>query len=174
MAQKKEQKKKPASKKSKSKKKGFSFKTRAWLAFIIAVGIVFLPTSILLLAGMLPSIVAFAVIPRQAMAKVSTITALNLAGCIPFVFKLWASGNDFEASLDIVTNSRYLSVMYLAAAFGYMIDWVVTGIFSSFLYQRGIRRMETIKKRQKKLVEQWGEDVSKKLTTADLSPFDGG
>jgi len=144
-----------SSKKGKSK----SFKARIWLAFTILAGVVFLPTSMLLLVGMLPSIVVFVVSVRVSGAKVSTITALNLAGCIPFVFKLWSSGNDFEASLDVITNARYVSIMYMAAAFGYMIDWVVTGIVSSFLYQRGIKRMEAIKKRQKVLVVQWGAVV---------------
>ncbi len=140
-------------------KKKMAFKARLWLACIIVAGVVFLPTSILLVIGMLPSIVAFVVSARVSGAKVSTITAMNLAGCIPFVFKLWSAGNDFEMSMDIVTNMRYLSIMYMAAAFGYMIDWVVTGIVSSFLYQRGIKRMEEIKKRQKELKKHWGEAV---------------
>ncbi len=143
----------------KSKKKSLSAKARIWLAFTILAGVVFLPTSMLLFIGMLPSVVAFIVAGRSSRAKVSTITAMNLAGCVPFIFKLWSSGNDIEASLDIVSNTRYVSIMYMAAAFGYMIDWVVTGIVSSFLYQGGIKRMEEIIKRQKELKKQWGNAV---------------
>ena len=134
-------------------------KVRLWVALILVAAVIFLPTSMLLLIGMLPSVVAFVVSARISGAKVSTVTAMNLAGCIPFIFKLWSGGNDFEASMDIVTNARYVSIMYTAAAFGYMIDWVVTGIVSSFLYQRGIKRMEAIKKRQKELKDQWGNEV---------------
>lgn len=160
--------------KGKAKKGQMSGKVRLWSAFIIVVGVVFLPTSMLLFAGMLPSIVAFIVLSRSSGAKVSTITAMNLAGCIPFVFKLWGGGNDFEASLDIVTNMRYVVIMYTAAAFGYMIDWVVTGVVASFLYQRGVNRMEAIKKRQKGLKENWGDGVSKvpSQQALDLSVLD--
>ena len=140
-------------------KKSLNAKARIWLAFTILAGVVFLPTSMLLFIGMLPSVVAFVVAGRSAGAKVSTITAMNIAGCVPFIFKLWASGNDIEASLDIVTNTRYISIMYMAAAFGYMVDWVVTGIVSSFLYQRGVKRMEDIILRQKELKQQWGDVV---------------
>ncbi len=140
-------------------KKTMSAKARIWLAFAILAGVVFLPTSVLLFVGMLPAIVAFVVSGRSASAKVSTVTAMNLAGCVPFVFKLWSSGNDIEASLDIVTNTHYVSIIYMAAAFGYMVDWVVTGIVSSFLYQRGLKRMEEIIRRQKELKKQWGDAV---------------
>ncbi|MCK5384982.1 MAG: hypothetical protein KAJ29_05345 [Alphaproteobacteria bacterium] len=147
---------------ARKKKKSVGLKARLWMAFVIVAAVIFLPTSMLLLVGMLPSIVAFVVSVRVSGAKVSTVTAMNLAGCIPFVFKLWSSGNDFSASMDIITNTRYVSIMYMAAAFGYMINWVVTGIVSSFLYQRGIKRMEAIKKRQKELKNQWGDVVDRR------------
>jgi hypothetical protein len=140
-------------------KKPAKSRAKLWLIFTIFAGVVFLPTSMLLFIGMLPSLVAFLVSGRAGGAKVSTVTAMNLAGCIPFIFKLWSSGNDPEASIDIITNTRFISIMYMAAAFGYMVDWVVTGIVSSFLYQRGIRRMEDIVKRQKVLKKQWGDSV---------------
>ena len=154
-------------KKQSAGKASNNMKVRMWLAFITAVGVVFLPTSMLLFVGMLPSLVAYIFISRCSSAKVSTISAMNLVGCIPFIFKLWASGNDFEASMEIITNPRYMVIIYTAAMFGYMIDWVVTGIVSSFLYQRGVKRMAAIKKRQKELVTQWGDDVivGKKVET---------
>ena len=137
-----------------------SLKSRLFLAMSVIISIVFLPTSMLVFVGMLPSVMAFVVSSRASGARVSTIFAMNLAGCIPFIFKLWSSGNDFEASFDIITNMRYMTIIYLAAAFGYMIDWVVTGIVSSFLFQRGMGRMEAIKRRQENLVKQWGKEVS--------------
>ncbi len=134
------------------------------MVFAITIALIFLPTSMLLFFGMIPSMVAFFVSGRGRGARASTITAMNMAGCIPFVFKLWASGNDFEASFEIITNMRYMSIIYLSAAFGYMIDWVMTGVMSSFLYQKGVNRMKAIKKRQDVLVEQWGEGVAGKKT----------
>ena len=154
--------KKEKAKKAKGKPGKLSLKARLFMVIVILIALVFLPTSMLLFVGMLPSMVAFFVSGRGIGARASTITAMNMAGCIPFVFKLWSTGNDFEASFLIITNMRYMSIIYLSAAFGYMIDWVMTGIMSSFLYQRGVSRMKAIKKRQEVLIEQWGEGVSGK------------
>ncbi len=141
-------------------RKSLGIKGRLFLIAFILLGLAFLPTSMLLFFGMLPSIVAFFVGARGRGVRASTIVAMNLAGCVPFVFKLWTTGNDFEASIDIVSDMQSLVIMYMAAAFGYMIDWVVTGIVSSYLYQKGINRMKAIRKRQKALIELWGEEVS--------------
>lgn len=154
--------KKAKEKKPKGKPGKLGLKGRLFLIIGVLIALVFLPTSMLLFFGMLPSIIAFFASGRGIGARASTITAMNMAGCIPFVFKLWSTGNDFEASVQIVTNIRYMSIIYLSAAFGYMIDWVMTGIVSSFLYQKGLNRMKAIKKRQEALIEQWGEGVSGK------------
>ena len=158
MAKKKEKKEKV--KKSKSKGGGLGVKGRLFMIAFVLLGVVFLPTSMLLFFGMLPSLVAVFVNQKGVGARASTVSAMNLAGCIPFIFKLWTTGNDFEASVAILSSEQGLLVMYTAAAFGYMIDWVVTGLVSSYLYQKGMLRMKEIKKRQEKLVELWGEEVS--------------
>lgn len=148
-------------KKSKGKKSGgMTWKMRMYLVMIIALSLIFLPTSMLLFFGMLPTLIAFFMSAKGIGARASTVAGMNLAGCVPFVFKLWSTGNDFEASIAIITNLNYMSIIYLAAAFGYMIDWVMTGIVSSFLYQKGLARMKAIKKRQEKLKENWGEGVT--------------
>jgi len=155
-------------KKSKDKKKSetaqkrgqLSWKMRLLMIVLCLLGIVFLPTTLILMVGLLPSLVSLLTSTRNVGPRTSTVFAMNLAGVIPFVFKLWDGSNDFEASFEIISNLRYVSVMYLAAAFGYMIDWVVTGLMSSFLYQKGMTRMKSIKKRQDKLILQWGVEVS--------------
>lgn len=149
-------------KKVKSKKRGqLSFKGKLILVAFLIVALAFLPTSLLLFIGMLPSLVIL-IFGSKKGPRASTISAMNLAGCLPFVIKLWSGANDFDASVEIVTDSLALSIIYTCAAFGYMIDWVVTGIVASYLYQKGLNRMKVIKKHQAKLVEAWGEDVTGK------------
>ncbi len=160
MADKKEKKAKKSKKPKVKKKGGFGFKGRLFFIALVLMSITFLPTTMLLFFGMLPSLVAFFVNARGMSARASTISAMNLAGCVPFVFKLWDTGNDFEASIDILTNTQTLMVIYTAAAFGYMIDWVVTGLVSSYMYQKGVLRMKAIRKRQEVLVGLWGEGLS--------------
>lgn len=160
-------KKDKALKKNTSKGGKLSWKNRLLLIALCLLGIVFLPTTLLLLVAMLPTLASLVTSTRGVGPRTSTIFAMNLAGCVPFVFKLWAGGNDFQLSLEIITNLRYMAVIYMSAAFGYMIDWVVTGLMSSFLYQRGMSRMKAIKKRQDFLISQWGADVSGGLVKED-------
>ncbi len=151
---------KKANKVQKKNTEKLSLKARLLMVFVLMVGLVFLPTSMLLFFGMIPTMLAFFIGGNGRGARASTIAAMNLAGCIPFIFKLWSMENDFEASFKIITNMNYMSIIYLSAAFGYMIDWVMTGLMSSFLYQKGMNRMKDIKKRQELLIEQWGEGVA--------------
>ncbi len=150
-------------------KNKLSFKGRLFLIFMTLLGLAFLPTSMLLFVGMLPSMVAFFLAPMGVGARAATVSAMNLAGCLPFVLKLWSLENDFETSFMLVSDPQVITIMYMSAAFGYMIDWVVTGIVSSFLYQKGLTRMEAIKKRQEVLISQWGEGVTgKKMRREDM------
>jgi len=153
----------------KSSKKGFGAKGIVFLIVLSLAGAIFMPTSLLLFVGMLPSIVAVFVSGTGRGARASTVTAMNIAGCIPFVFKLWSGENDFAASIAIISDMQSLIVMYTAAAFGYMIDWLVTGLVSSFLYQKGIKRMETIRERQAVLIENWGQSVTGKAPVKKTS-----
>ncbi len=153
-------KKEKKTKKSKASKGNVALKGRLFLICFVLLGLVFLPTSMLLLVGMLPSMVAFMFSMRGSGFRASTVAAMNLAGCIPFVFKLWSLGHTFEMSVEILTGQQALIVMYTAAAFGFMIDWLVTGIVSSYLYQKGTLRMKAIKKRQKVIIGQWGRGVA--------------
>lgn len=157
-----------AKKKSKKKKEPkvhngkMSLKARVFMIAFVLLGLTFLPTSMLLGVGLLPSVIVFFVSDRRRGARVSTVAAMNVAGCVPFILKLWSGENTFAASMDIITDAQSMLVIYVAAAFGYMIDWVVTGLVSSFLYQKGLARMEAIKKRQAFLASHWGEGVSGK------------
>ncbi len=155
----KEKKEKVKKEKSKKTKGKLGFKGKLLLACVLAVAIAFLPTSLLLFIGMLPSFTILILGSRRG-PRASTVAAMNLAGCIPFIFKLWSGPNDFEASVDIVTDPTSMSVIYVCAAFGYMIDWVVKGIVASYLYQKGVNRMKVIKNRQRVIIENWGEEVA--------------
>ena len=166
MADKKEEEKEK--KQGKPKGKGIGLKGRVFLAVFILLGLIFLPTSFMVFVGMVPSMIALLFSGRGG-PRASTVSAMNLAGCIPFVFKLWSSGNDFESSVDILLDSQTLMVIYTAAAFGWMIDWVVAGLVSSYYYQKGMARMGAIKKRQKALIDQWGREVAGGLAGDDTS-----
>lgn len=149
-------------KKDKNKKIGGAGAT-LFLLFLVLGGLVFLPTSTILCIGMLPSIMAFLTSSPVTRGRVSTIAALNFAGCVPFVFELWSMGNDLETSLAIISQPFTIIIIYGAAALGYVFDWVVVGVVSAYLYQRSESRLRKLEKRQEQLVEAWGNKVKSKV-----------
>lgn len=165
-----------AKKKNKEKKKKLkasgnkmSVKGRLFMIGFILLGLALLPTTLLLGVGMLPSISAFFIGNRRNGARVSTIVAMNAAGCIPFILKLWSVEHTFDASMAIVMDTQSMMVIYVAAAFGYMIDWSVTGFVSSYLYQKGVQRMKAIRKRQEFLISHWGDGIAGKVENSEGS-----
>jgi hypothetical protein len=166
MAKKEEKKEtpKPAEKgEKKAKKKGNAPKASLFLLVTIIMSAVFLPSSVLLAIGMLPTLAALFANPHRARTQVVTVGAMNLAGCMPFLLELWTDGHTLDQSFAIISNPQAIIVMYAAAAIGYMLDWAMSAIVSGILYQRGIARQEAIRKRQAELVERWGREITGEL-----------
>ncbi len=151
---------------AKKKKKGnlkTSYKGQLFLIFGLVTAAVFLPSTVLLAIGMMPTLAAALVDRSRRKTKAVTVGAMNLAGCTPFLLELWYKGHSFEESAQIISQPTAIIVMYAAAAVGYLIDWALGGIVASVLYQRGNSRKKSIVQRQKDLVERWGREVTGEL-----------
>ncbi len=149
-------------KKDKDKKKKSGWGLQIMMIFGLLAAVLFMPTTILLVVGMLPTVVA-ALIDRKGGARAITVGALNLCGCIPFLMDLWTKGHTTELAVSLITDPLTIIVMYAAAGIGYMIDWALSGIVATILVQRSMSRMEAIRKRQAELVERWGKEVTGEL-----------
>ncbi|MCE7886852.1 MAG: hypothetical protein DYH13_05020 [Alphaproteobacteria bacterium PRO2] len=135
-------------------------KVSVFMIGLVILGAIFMPSAVLLGIGMMPTIAAMFADPRHARTRVVTVGALNLAGCVPFLFKLWSEGHEFDNAINIATDPQAIIVMYAAAGAGYMIDWSMSSVVAAILYQRGLARQESIKKRQAELVARWGAEVT--------------
>ena len=112
----------------------------------IMTAAVFLPSTVLLLIGMIPTPFALLTDRTRGKNKVITVGAMNVAGCSPFLFELWTTDHSFVQTMAIVTDPFAIVVMW-----------------SSALYQRGQSRQKAIQKRQQELVERWGQEVTGNL-----------
>ncbi len=140
-----------------------SAKVSIFMIAIVIMGAVFMPSAVVLGVGMMPTLVALLTGTRRARTKVVTVGALNLAGCVPFLFKLWGDGHEFDNAVRIVSDPQAVIVMYAAAGAGYMIDWSLSAAVAAILYQRGLARQEAIRKRQEELTLRWGPEVTGEL-----------
>ena len=148
-------------------KKKMNFKTQIFMAVGLVMAIVFLPSTILLLVGMAPTLVLFFTDHSRRKTKTITVGAMNLAGCSYFLFELWKSGHSFEESFAIFSDFLAIITMYVAAGAGYLIDWTVTGATAGILYQRNEARKRAITKRHGELVERWGKKVTGEIPLDD-------
>ena len=151
-------KKEQVNKKSvKKNEKGFKNRVLLTAGFVMAA--VFMPTSVLLIVGMLPTIVSIFIDRSKKNSSSITIGALNFTGCVPFLLQLWSQGQAFETTISIITEPMSIVIMYAAAAIGYLLDWAMTGLVAGVVYKNGVARRAAIKKRKDDLVLRWGGDV---------------
>ncbi len=137
-----------------------TFKIPAFGIMGTVCALIFFPTTIVLVVGMIPTIVAYLADGSKKKSKSITVGAMNLAGCTPFLLKLWLQDHSFEMALDVIGSPRTIIVMYSMAGVGYLLDWALTGIISTMLYQKGILRREQIERRQMDLIEKWDKKVT--------------
>ena len=142
-------------------KPGKRLKTKTLILcfFIFLMAGIVLPTSFLLIIGLMPTYVVILSGRRGRRSQAVSVGAMNLAGCSPFLFQLWTEGHTFDLSVNIVSDPLAVVVMYAGAGAGYVIDWALGGVMGVFIHQRKTARLKTIEKQQEELVATWGEVV---------------
>ncbi len=117
-------------------------------------------TFILLIVGMLPTMVVYFVDNSQSRSLFHTVMACNLSGVLPFVGELWAGGNETSMVGMMLSDMQRLLIMYSSAALGWGLMYIcpiAARFMISGINQHNIQKM---KYRQKRLREEWGQEVS--------------
>ncbi|MDB5490416.1 MAG: hypothetical protein JWO78_265 [Micavibrio sp.] len=142
------------------KKRGMSIQVRAILIFSLICGLIFMPTMVLVIIGMLPTLTAVFIDRSSEKTRGVTVGALNLAGCMPFLLQLWGGGNTLDHAFTIITDPRTIIVMYCAASVGYIVDWAVSGLVATIMVQTSGTRLQNMAKRRTDLIARWGREVT--------------
>ena len=150
-------------KSSKGKSKNAA-KNALFISLMVIAGVAFIPTTIVLAVGMLPTIVAFIVDRTRKKYKVYTVGMMNLTGCLPFIFDMWSrERHHIDAALEYIGDANTVTMIYFAAFLGYLIDWGMTGIVSTYLSHKSRTRIADIERIQNRLIEKWGQEVTGEL-----------
>lgn len=144
------------------RKRGIEFQTIILGFAFLAFGLAFLPTTLILFFGLMPTFAALVIDPTPDKIKTLSVGSMNIAGCVPFLLKLWTSGNgqSVEAAFKLVAQPETLITVYTAAGGGYLIFYAVGGLVSGVMLQSGRSRMEEITKRMGELERKWGREVT--------------
>lgn len=122
------------------------------------MGAIALPTFVVAMAGLLPSVVAFIVDDKPSRPLFHTVASLNLAGVAPFLLQLWSHGHTLDVALGIIMNVFNLATMYGAAAAGWALVWfspIVALFVADVLSDVRLHRLEA---REKELRAEWDFD----------------
>jgi hypothetical protein len=127
---------------------------------LVAALIIALPTVTLLAIGMVPTVVAYIVDLSPGRYACRCVAWLNFAGVFPYIFKLWNSGHTMSGALKISSDPFAWLVMFSAAGVGWLLFLGIPGIAAALQSFNAKRTIETLKERQRQLVEEWGKSVT--------------
>ena len=130
-----------------------------YIMLAIPIGLMIIPTVIVLAVAMVPTGVAFIMERGKGYYGGLTVGAMNLAGTAPYLADLWTTGHTVQGALGIITNVFAWLVFYGAALFGWAIYSTTPAAVSAFMTMTSGHRITTMRGQQRELVQKWGPDV---------------
>jgi hypothetical protein len=136
------------------------FKKQLLTLSVIVTAVVFLPMTILLVIGMLPTIVASIADRTPERLKAITVGSLNFAATFPYCIDMVTKGYSTEAAVSLITDPRAIIVMYTGALAGYIIELGLASTVAGVMVKQARVRLKKIRTEQERLVERWGREVT--------------
>ena len=155
-------------------KRQFSWKSNlrslSWGILIAAAFMVIsLPSMILILFGMVPSIFAWIVDKSEKKYAMFSVLGMNISGLIPFLTDIWFKDHTTKAAIAILSNLFDLIIIYGSAGFGFILFIILPPIIITFLMAIPEHRITTLKGKQKKVIEEWGKEVITDFQTLKIA-----
>ena len=118
-----------------------------------------LPSMILILFGMMPTIFAWIIDKSDKRYAMFSVLGMNLSGLLPYLLDIWFKDHTTEAAIDVLSNLFDLLIIYGSAIFGWLMYISLPPVIITFLMAISDRRIVLLEGNQKKLTEEWGEDI---------------
>ena len=147
---------------------------KAWIYTLVAAALiffVFLDVFILVAIGMAPTMGALVIDRSSRRYFTMTVAFPNGVGVLPSAIKLFSGGSGgVDAALELVSDPIVLVTMYAAGAVGWIIHYSVPPFVAVWLSIQSDVRAAALKKRQKSLIKNWGNEV--RIEAEKLMPDD--
>ena len=156
----------PTAPKKKSGKFGMFF---VLLLFGFAAPFI-LPTMILLIAGLIPTYVAFFTDNDNQKSGATSVGMMNLAGLVPFIIDLWSGGQTMPNAFRMLGNANNWVVILGAAFIGQLIVYTVPQAIATMTLTHAEGRIKILRKNLELLKESWGPDVATNKSIDKMTP----
>lgn len=131
--------------------------------FAVVVGVVVYVVApaffIILATGMAPSVLALGLTFNRFKQYAPTLLALNFAGVVPVLARLWKMGITTSAAAQLLRDPRTWLLMFGAALFALLLQWMLPKLARTALDGRAKLQRDRLLKAQGLLVEEWGRAI---------------
>lgn len=134
---------------------------------VVGVCVWVLPTVLVLVIGMVPTIVAFFTDRRREKYAAFCVGAMNLLGVLPVALGMWTRDHSMDSAMRNVTNVFNWFMMYGAAAVGWGLYSITPAIVAFVLRVQIERRISKMQGYQQELIDEWGEGVTESAKNAE-------
>lgn len=115
----------------------------------------------LIVIGLMPAVVANVVEKRNRRFASKAVSAFNLAGILPFFFKLGGTPNPNLAAKEMISDPYVWLMIYGFATFGWVLIQVLPQLTLLILLVRSEYTIKKLKNYQEELVKEWGEVIKR-------------
>ena len=143
----------------KAKRGGFGGMLTVAVLCGTALVVTALPLCVLLLAGMLPSVVAAMVDRHPRRYLTATVAILHLAGLVLPALTLVKLGMSLAGAQQVLIDPRNWLIMYGAAGTGWVVNAAMQTLARIILGIRDERVERHLHKQAEQLVQEWGAEV---------------
>lgn len=137
-----------------------AFKPALLLVLLLPAAALLAPIAIVIVAALVPSVVARLVDSSPQRYLTFTVLGLNLVGSIYFVHRVLALGNDLGAAALVLQDSIGWLAALSGAGCGWLLFLGVPPIIAKMAEAQSALRLRRVHKDQAQLVKEWGEVVS--------------
>lgn len=135
---------------------------KKFMAFVgLVCAVLFIPTSMILVFGMMPTIASNLVDRTAQRSRTVCVGMMNFVGVMPFLLELWMSPapNAIDHATEIMLQPKALIIMYALAGSGYAIEAAISGIVATVMQQQARARLKVIDATLEELQARWGDYV---------------
>jgi len=153
---------KQASAKAETASASRPFKPALLLLLLLPAAALMAPIAIVMVAALVPSVVARIVDSSPNRYLTFTVLGLNLVGSLYFVHQVLALGNSLEVVAMVLRDSIGWLAALSGAGCGWLLYIAVPPIIAKMAEAQSVLRMRRVHKDQAQLINEWGEVVAAK------------
>jgi membrane associated rhomboid family serine protease len=139
-----------------------AFKPALLLVLLLPVAALMAPIAIVMVAALVPSVVARIVDTHPNRYLTFTVLGLNLVGSLYFVHQVLTLGNDLEVVAPVLQDSIGWLAALSGAGCGWLLYLGVPPLIAKAAEAQSAMRLRRVHRDQTQLINEWGEVVAAK------------